>query len=509
MSNLVSRLWSIAENTPERIALRDQSRTITYGQLREQIASTADHYSSIGVRRDDRVVFIAPSIPEFVVTYYALHALGATVITMNVMSTRPEIDYVVGDSGATTLIAWHECADALRGVADDRGLTFVAVAPLALGAEEESHHDSARSAAVADAYVDRSDDDVAMVLYTSGTTGRPKGAALTVSNINAIPDAFRPALKLTPDDRWATALPLFHCFGQGVVMHTALSFGCSLSLLSPFTPNGFMDMLRDHHTTIACGVPTMWNAMLQAADDRSPDDFASLRLACSGGAALPAEVIRAFSEQFGATILEGYGLTETAGTATFHNLDRGPKVATVGSALPGFSVEARDTDGHRVPEGEVGEIFISGPTVMRGYWNRPDATATTLVDGWLATGDLGTIDADGDIRIVDRTKDLIIRGGYNVYPREVEEILYEHPDIVEVAVIGVPHAHYGEEVAAVIAPRPGATIDTDALRTWAKERLSAYKVPRIFTFVDELPKGATGKILKRAIDRDSVGAVTQ
>lgn len=219
---------------------------------------------------------------------------------------------------------------------------------------------------------------------------------------------------------------------------------------------------------------------------------------------MPGEVIRAFADKFGCAILEGYGLTETAGTATFRDLNGEPKVGTVGPALPGFTIEIRDPDGTPLAADEVGEIFLKGPTVMTGYWNRPEATASELVDGWLRTGDIGAMDADGDLRIIDRAKDLIIRGGYNVYPREVEEVLYTHPDIVEVAVIGVPDAHYGEEIAAVIALRPDAVLDTDSLRGWAKERLSAYKVPRIVHVVDALPKGATGKILKRAIDRDSL-----
>jgi long-chain acyl-CoA synthetase len=256
------------------------------------------------------------------------------------------------------------------------------------------------------------------------------------------------------------------------------------------------------------GVPTMWNALLHApAGETDKEDFATLRLAASGGAAMPAEIMNAFEERFGCVILEGYGLSETTGAATFNGLHRERKPSCVGIALPRCAVEIRDPDGAEVPTGEVGEVHIKGPVVMSGYWNRPEATAEVLdADGWLKTGDLGTADADGDIRIVDRVKDLIIRGGYNVYPREVEEVLYEHPDVVEVAVVGVPDEHFGEEVAAVLALRPGADFDAEAFRGWAKERLSAYKVPRRFQVVDALPKGPTGKILKRAIDTSGVVA---
>ncbi|MEZ5212562.1 AMP-binding protein [Gordonia sp. (in: high G+C Gram-positive bacteria)] len=497
MSNPVAALWRNAESVPDRIAVRSGDRTLTYRELRRRIAVGSADFAELGVERGDRVLLIAPSIPEFAITYYALHALGATVITMNVMSTTHEIDYVVEDSGTSLIVAWEDCLDAAEFVARERGLPFRTVLPY------ESV--SAEGGAVSE-YVELADEDTAVVLYTSGTTGKPKGAQLTVGNVNAVPVAFRDALRVGEHERWATALPLFHCFGQLVVMHDALTWSGTLSLLSPFTPGEFMNRLRDEKITIACGVPTMWNAMLQISGDYVPEDFADLRLACSGGASLPGEVIRAFEEQFGATILEGYGLTETAGTATFRDLSAPLKVGAVGRALPGFRAQARDPEGRSLPPGTVGEIFLAGPSVMKGYWNRPEATAEALVDGWLATGDLGTIDEDGDIRIVDRKKDLIIRGGYNVYPREVEEILYGHPDIVEAAVIGVPDDHYGEEIAAVVALRSPDALDHDSLRSWCKERLSAYKVPRLISFVDELPKGATGKILKRAINTDGLSA---
>ncbi|AZG47070.1 class I adenylate-forming enzyme family protein [Gordonia insulae] len=493
MASIVAELWRNADETPERMAVGSGTRTLTYGELRERIAGSAARCAELGVQIGDRVLFIAPSVPEFVVTYYGLQTAGATIITMNVMSTVPEIEYVVGDSGTSLIVAWHECATNARSVAESAGLPFVEIGPF---------DDEEGGPAPVTSFVDRADDDVAVILYTSGTTGRPKGAALTVGNITACPVAFRQVLDLGSAERWATALPLFHVFGQAIVMNGALSTGGSLSLLSPFTPAAFMDLLRDERITIACGVPTMWNAMLQVTGDYPPSDFADLRLACSGGASLPAEVIRAFQERFGCAIMEGYGLTETSGAATFRGADGA--VGSVGPALPGFTIEVRDPDGEVVAPEVIGEIFIKAPTVMKEYWNRPDATAADLTDGWLRTGDLGTMDADGALRIVDRAKDLIIRGGYNVYPREVEEVLYEHPDIVEVAVVGVADDHYGEEIAAVITPRAGAQLDADGLREWAGERLSAYKIPRIVQTVDALPKGATGKILKRAIDRDAL-----
>ncbi|MCD9153919.1 long-chain-fatty-acid--CoA ligase [Aeromicrobium duanguangcaii] len=492
MVNIVSRVWAHADSEPDRVAIRSP-RTITFEQLRETNRRVAGAVRAAGLQPLDRVLFVAPTIPEFPEVYYGLHAAGVTVTTMNVMSTIPEIDYVLDDCDASLVIAWHECADAARTAAERRGVPFWQVDPGAgFDAEPlvQAHEHEA--------------DDTAIILYTSGTTGRPKGAELTASNLVDTVDSFLPVLELGDADRFGTALPLFHVFGQAVCMNTALAVGASFSLLSPFDPAKMLEMVRTDRLTTMSGVPTMWNAMLHAEGDFTPEDFASLRMATSGGASLPVEVIRAFTERFGCSILEGYGLTETTGAATFNDLNREQRTGTTGPALPGTRIEVRDSTGAVMPVGEVGEVFIKGPTVMKGYWNRPEATASELVDGWLKTGDLGSLDADGYLTIVDRVKDLVIRGGYNVYPREVEEVLYEHPAIVEVAVVGIPDEHYGEEIAAVIALAPGHEVTGEELRTWAKERLSAYKVPRVYSFVDTLPKGATGKIQKRAIDKDAL-----
>jgi len=334
--------------------------------------------------------------------------------------------------------------------------------------------------------------------------GDPKGAELTAANLVHTVQSYLPVLNLTSEDRLGTALPLFHVFGQSVCMNTALSTGASISLLSPFEPTEMLRLTQRDRLTVLVGVPTMWNAMLHVDGCFTPEDCASLRLAGSGGAPLPVEVIRALESRFACSILEGYALTETSGAATFNDINRAQKPGTVGPALPGTTVEVRDPNNRVLPRGEVGEVHIAGPTVMKGYWNAPDATAQDLRDGWLKTGDIGALDQDGYLSILDRVKDLIIRGGYNVYPREVEEVLYEHPDMVEVAVVGVPDEQYGEEIAAVTVLAPGSTVTGEEIRTWAKHRLSAYKVPRLFSFVDVLPRGATGKILKRAIDRSEL-----
>ncbi|AXT86136.1 AMP-dependent synthetase [Aeromicrobium sp. A1-2] len=493
MVNVAANVWTNAANDPDRVALRSSRGDLTYGQLRSASSRVAGAVKAAGLQPLDRVVFIAPSIIEFPVVYYGLHAAGVSVITMNTMATAPEIGYVLDDSEAVLVLVWHECADAARAAAADRGLDLWIV--------DEGASFDAEPVEVAH---DHAPDDTAIILYTSGTTGRPKGVELTASNLLDTTSSFLPVLALSEDDRFGTALPLFHVYGQAVVMNTVLVTGSSLSVLSPFEPTAMLEMLRRDRLTAMAGVPTMWNAMLHAAADYGPSDFEHLRLATSGGASLPVEVMRAFNERFDCAILEGYGLTESTGAATFNDINRVQKAGTVGPALPRSQIEVRDAEGTPVAAGTVGEVFIKGPTIMKGYRNRPEATAEDLQDGWLKTGDLGTLDEDGYLSIVDRAKDLIIRGGYNVYPREVEEILYEHPDIVEVAVVGVPDDHFGEEVAAVIALRPGSTATGQEIRAWAKVQLSAYKVPRLFQFVESLPKGATGKILKREIDRDAI-----
>ncbi|GAB3580947.1 AMP-binding protein [Calidifontibacter terrae] len=490
MANVADAVWKHAADNPDHPALRGSNGTTwTYGQLRDKAAAWAGALNSYGISPGDRVLLIAPSIPEFAAAYYGAHAAGAILITMNTMATGPEITYVLDDAGAELVIATPAAMANARAATPSQELTFWSL---------DDGGDPPQAADPADP-VDRSPDDTAVLLYTSGTTGRAKGVQLTVANLNETARMFSDQLHLDPNERFGTALPLFHVFGQCVCLNTTLYAGGTMSLLSPFDPVAMVEMIRDHQLNVVAGVPTMWNFMLHVGGDFGPADFGSLRLAASGGASLPVEVIRAFEQKFGCSILEGYGLTESTGASTYHAVDIEQRVGTVGVALPDTDIEVRGPDGSTLPTGEIGEVFMRGPMVMAGYWNRPDATAADLVDRWLRTGDLGKLDSDGYLSIVDRAKDLIIRGGYNVYPREVEEVLYEHPDVVEAAVLGIPDDTYGEEVAAVVVPTPGVTLDPEQLRDYLKERLSAYKVPHAFKFVDALPKGPTGKILKRAV----------
>ncbi|TQM26431.1 class I adenylate-forming enzyme family protein [Nocardia bhagyanarayanae] len=496
MSNLIDPIIQHAEAHPERVAIHTSSGPWSYDELLARSLRYAGLLAAHGIGAGDRVLLAAPSCPEFVVAYMGIQALGATVVPINTMSTEPEAAYYLTDAGATLAISWHEVGPAVSRAADGAGIIHLT---LTTGADT----DSTPLAWV----IDRDPAETAAILYTSGTTGRPKGAELGVANLLAAGQIGCAVAGTSGEDRTGTALPLFHVFGQAAVMMATFTGGGSLSLLPKFTPQGLIDLLRRDKLTVMCGVPTMWNAMLHAADDADSADFATLRVAVSGGASLPGEVARAFEEKFGCTILEGYGLTETTAFGAFNDVERGGKIGSVGRVVPRLDMQIRTTDGAVCGPGEVGEIFVRGDTVFKGYRNRPDATAAALTaDGWFRTGDLGVFDAEHDLRIVDRLKDMIIRGGYNVYPSEVEEVLYAHPDVVEAAVVGIPDEYYGEEVAAVVTPRSGSVLTAADLDTWTRERLSAYKIPRIIQFVEQLPKGTTGKILKRDIDRDQLRA---
>ena len=490
MASVITPVLRHADSDPEHVALRSAQGSWTYARLSDAALAYAEALRQQSIGAGDRVLLIAPTVPEFVIAYLGIHALGGVVVPVNTMSTRSELEYFIGDAGCSLVVAWHELGSAAAEAATTHGVPHWSLTEGARAGDE-----------TLSVVCDRASDDTAVILFTSGTTGRPKGAELTVGNLLSAGEISARLCGTTPEDRVGTGLPLFHVFGQAAVLMSALTGGATVSLLARFSAEAMLDMLRRDRLTIMCGVPTMWNAMLHSAGDATADDFAQLRLAVSGGASLPAEVARAFQEKFGCTLLEGYGLTETTAVATFSGATAPP--GTVGQAVFDTEVQIRDRDGRAVGRNTAGEVYIKGPTVMRGYHNRPDATTEVLsADGWLRTGDIGAMDAEGNLRIVDRVKDLIIRGGYNVYPSEVEAVLYEHPDIVEAAVVGIPHEHYGEEVAAVVVLRPGSRQDGPAITAWSRERLSAYKIPRVVQFVDELPKGSTGKLLKRAIDRD-------
>ncbi|GAA1205584.1 class I adenylate-forming enzyme family protein [Prauserella alba] len=493
MTNVVANIWKHADQRPDAAALREGDRRWTWEELRAQVSGAAALLRDRGVAAGDRVLMVVPTSAEFVFAYHGVLALGATAVTVNPVSAPRELEYFLADAECSLAIGWDGAAEALVTAGDSAGVPRWLLAPDAIAPER-----------VPSDIADVGGEETAVLLYTSGTTGKPKGAVLTHENLLSCGRMLSEALDTTSDDRMGTALPLFHVFGQASVMAAVFTVGASLSLLRPFSGRAMLEMAAEHRLTGLAGVPTMWNEMLHAETELTADDFADLRLACSGGAALPVEVSKAFHRRFGAWVLDGYGLSETTGAATFNSLDMPRKEGSVGRALPGCRLTILDESQEPLPVGEVGEVAIQGPVVMREYWNRPDATATVRHGSWFLTGDLGRMDSDGDLFIVDRKKDLVIRGGYNVYPREVEEVLYGHPDILEAAVIGIPDERLGEEIGVVIAPHEGRAVDAADLRAWLEQRLAAYKIPRIYQVVDALPKGSTGKILKRQIDRGDV-----
>jgi long-chain acyl-CoA synthetase len=348
--------------------------------------------------------------------------------------------------------------------------------------------------------VECDDGDTAVILYTSGTTGKPKGAELTHAGLNSNARTTEETLlEATPDDVIMGCLPLFHVFGLTCSLNAGVRAGACLTLIPRFDGAKALEVIARDRVTIFEGVPTMFSAMLHQPDPTA-SDVSSLRVCVSGGSAMPVEVMRSFEETFGCIVLEGYGLSETSPVASFNHPHAERKPGSIGTPIRGVEMRLVDDDGKDVAPDEVGEIAIRGENVMKGYWRRPDETAAAIPDGWFRTGDLARRDEDGYFAIVDRKKEMIIRGGYNVYPREIEEALYEHPAVAEAACIGIKHPDLGEEVCAAVALKPGASADVDELREFVKARVAAYKYPRHVWIVDSLPKGPTGKILRRAVE---------
>ncbi len=432
-----------------------------------------------------------PNVPQFAVAYYGVLRAGGVVVPMNPLLKAREVEFYLRDSGAALVFAWHQFASAAGAGATAAGAEAVEVTP---GEFERLLGSMQPDGDVIDAH----GEDTAVILYTSGTTGKPKGAELTHANLGRNVEVAVDLLSLDVRSVVLGALPLFHAFGQTCALNAAVAAGATLSLIPRFSASKALEIIERDRATAFEGVPTMYSAMLHAPGSGTYDT-SSLRVCISGGAAMPVEVMRVFEEHFGCTVLEGYGLSETSPMASFNHPDRERKPGSIGTPVEGVEMRVVDDDGHEVAPGEPGEIVIRGHNVMKGYWKRPEATAEAIRGGWFFSGDIGRIDDEGYFYIVDRKKELIIRGGYNVYPREIEEIIYEHPAVQEVAVIGVPHAELGEEVGAAVTLKPGATATEAEIRDYVKSNVAAYKYPRYVWFMDELPKGATGKILKREI----------
>jgi long-chain acyl-CoA synthetase len=491
--NLAANLTQTAERHGDRVAIKLDDFELNYELLSEGSARVAGVLKEKGVKPGDRVGIMLPNVPHFPIVYYGILRAGGVVVPMNPLLKGREVEFYLKDPEARLMFAWHGFGDVASEGAERAGAEVILVEPGEFEKtlfEQEAAHDVA----------DRDGGDTAVILYTSGTTGTPKGAELTHDNLGSNVDTILSSLiEITPDDVVLGALPFFHSFGQTCGLNACVKAGGTLTLVPRFEPAKALEILARDGVTIFEGVPTMYVAMLNcdAADDA---DVSSLRLCVSGGSAMPGEVLRGFEEKFGCKILEGYGLSETSPVASFNHPDRERKVGSIGTPIEGVEMKVVDDDGGDVETGEVGEIVIKGPNVMKGYWHREEATADSIRDGWFHTGDMAKIDEDGYFFIVDRKKELILRGGYNVYPREIEEVLYEHPAVEEAAVIGIPDDTMGEEVGAAVVLKKGEDVSADALREFVKEQVASYKYPRRLWFVDELPKGPTGKILKREVE---------
>jgi len=492
VTNLAQNLLGTAAKDEDHPALRMDDAVLTYGQFRDASLKIAASLQERGIEPGDRIGMVLPNVLSFPVVFYGALLAGAAVVPMNPLLKAREVEYYLLDSGARLVVSGEQSAAPVAEAAGTVGIdagTVDAALPDALMADQPLATP-----------VDRADDDTAVILYTSGTTGQPKGAELTHAGLDSNARTTQETLlDGTPDDVIMGCLPLFHVFGLTCSLNAGVLAGATLTLIPRFDGTKALSVIERDEVTIFQGVPTMFSAMLHSPD-AGTTDVSSLRLCVSGGSAMPVEVMRSFEETFGCIVLEGYGLSETSPVASFNHPHAERKPGSIGTPIRGVELRLVDDNGTDVPAGEVGEIAIRGENVMKGYWQRPEDTAKAIPDGWFRTGDLARRDEDGYYFIVDRKKEMIIRGGYNVYPREIEEALYEHPAVAEVACVGIKHPDLGEEVAAAVALKPGATADVDELREFAKARVAAYKYPRHVWLVDALPKGPTGKILRRAVE---------
>ncbi|MEZ7238351.1 long-chain fatty acid--CoA ligase [Rhodococcus sp. GXMU-t2271] len=517
MLNLSVLLEDSARRYPDRTALVLGSERLTYAQLDAQANRIANLLVAEGVAPGDKVALSCPNVPQFPAVYYGILKAGAVVVPLNVQLKPREIAYHLDDSGAALYLCFEGTAELPVGEYGragfdraDRCRTMLLItrdpqAPSPLDGIATLAHATAEQPDTFATAV-REPVDTAVILYTSGTTGRPKGAELTHANmvLNAL--TANRLFDSTPQrpDTYLLTLPLFHSFGQTVTMNAALSVGATCVLMPRFDAPAALHLMDEHDITVFAGVPTMYWALLGALDAAKAAGVdvekiaRTMRRAISGGAALPVEILTQFKGKFDVQILEGYGLSETSPLAMFSDPERAPRPGSIG--VPVWGIEAALVDEHWNPVHDgVGELVLRGHNIMTGYLGRPEATAEVMRDGWLRTGDLARRDEDGFYYIVDRAKDLIVRGGFNVYPREIEEVLMTHPAVSLAAVVGVPDNRHGEEVKAFVIREPGAPITEPELIAWCKEQMAGYKYPRHIEFATVLPMTATGKILKREL----------
>lgn len=512
MSNLADFLNRSARVYPEQTALVSGQHRLSYKELGNCAARVAGMLREMGIGQGDRVAMSCPNIPQFVMVYFGILSAGAIVVPLNILLKPQEVTYHLRDSGACVFFCFEGSDELPMG---EYGLEAFNNSPdcrhfIAITVDKESGSWRGnptlsglfKSGAVAGAEP-LTADTTAAILYSSGTTGEPKGAELSHHNLAMNALACQGAQRTDSHDIQLAVLPLFHTFAQTVQMLQSVVSASTLVLQPRFEARRVLETLAEHKVTFFAGVPTMFIGLNLAAEQVSEDCRQrisdNLRLCVSGGGPLPVEVLRQFEQSFRVTVLEGYGLSETSPVACFNSMDKERIPGSIGRPICGVLMKIVDEDRHEVPPGNDGELAIKGHNVMKGYFGRPEQTARALEDGWFFTGDVARCDQAGNYYIVDRLKDMIVRGGFNVYPREVEEVLLTHPDIALAAVIGVPDDYYVEEIMACLVLGDGAQLTPEAVKTWARQQLGEHKYPRHIRIFDQLPLTSTGKILKREL----------
>jgi long-chain acyl-CoA synthetase len=506
--SLPQMLHDTANEYPQNNAISFYGRKFTYEQLYQNTTHFASALQNRGVEKGDRIAIMLPNCPQYVISYYGVLTAGAIVTQVNPMSVERELEYILKDSGAETIVVLDALYPKVKNVQSDTTLKNVIVVSL-----QPSQLDFS-SDTIFEAFLAESSgrippvnidpvEDVAVLQYTGGTTGRSKGAMLThrnlIANVLQAYEFFKEDIKLGKE-RYLTVIPLFHVFGMTACMNLSIYSGSESILLSRFDLEEVLNTIKMEQPTVFPGVPTMYVAI---TNHPKAEEYGinSIEICNSGSAPMPVELLREFERKTGSKILEGYGLSEAAPTTHCNPNFAERKPGSVGIGFPSTEYKIVDLGSgtEEVPVGELGEVIIKGPQVMKGYWNMPEETANTLRDGWLYTGDIAKVDAEGYLYIIDRKKDLIIASGYNIYPRDIEEVLYEHPAVQEAVVIGIPDKYRGEGVKAVIVLKAGKVADEAEIKEYCRRNMAAYKVPNIVEFRDQLPKTSVGKILRRAL----------
>lgn len=509
--NLSSQLHETAKRFATRPAYHFMGQASTYAELDVAITKFASGLEKLGIKQGDHIALLLGNSPHFVISLYGALRLGVTVIPVNPIYTADEIGYILNNGDVKAVVALDLAVPLAEKMhtflpkiehyifceTKPNSLVQSEIKNLLVYPKMKSFTSVVSSGDLAFQGPELQEEDTAIILYTSGTTGKPKGAMLTHKNLFSNAKDVGEYLKMNTEDKIVTVLPMFHVFCLTVALNAPLLFGATLLIAPRFSPKETFGLIKDYQATVFAGVPTMYNFLYQNPEG-DPEDLKSIRLCISGGSALPVALLKNFEQKFNVLVSEGYGLSEASPVTSFNPLDRPRKPGSIGTSILRVENKIVNELGEEVPVGEAGELIVRGPNVMKGYYKMPEESAAALRDGWLYTGDIAKMDEDGYFYIVDRKKDLIIVGGYNVYPREVEEVIYNHPDVVEVAVLGVPDPNQGEAVSAYVVSK-NPQLSKEQVLDYCKGHLAKYKVPSVIEFLEELPKNTTGKILRRAL----------